>query len=132
MITAVDTSVLFILLNQEEGWEQWETCLSNASSEGSLSICPVTFAEYSVNFSSGAKTQKALDSMSIQWSPFTQASSFLAGKIQLSYRKNKGPRKQMIPDFLVAAHASLQADRLASTDRGFLRSYFPDLDLLAP
>ena len=132
MITAVDTSVLFILLNQEEGWEQWETCLSNASNEGSLSICPVTFAEYSVNFSSGAKTQKALDSMNIQWSPFTQASSFLAGKIQLAYRKNKGPRKQMIPDFLVAAHASLQADRLASTDRGFLRSYFPDLDLLAP
>ncbi|HIL53907.1 MAG TPA: hypothetical protein EYG40_02590 [Verrucomicrobia bacterium] len=82
--------------------------------------------------SSGEKTQEALDSISIQWSPFTPASSFLAGKIQLAYRKNKGPRKQMIPDFLVAAHASLQADRLASTDRGFLRSYFPDLVLLAP
>ena len=132
MITAVDTSILFILLNQEEGWEQWESCLSDASSEGSLVICPVTFAEYSVNFSSAEKTQKALDSMSIQWSPFTQACSFLAGKIQLAYRKNKGPRKQIIPDFLVAAHAGIQADRLASTDRGFLRNYFPNLVLLVP
>jgi predicted nucleic acid-binding protein len=38
----------------------------------------------------------------------------------------------MVPDFLIGAHASLQADRLAAADRGYLRRYFPTLRLLHP
>ena len=38
----------------------------------------------------------------------------------------------MIPDFLIAAHAQVQANQLAASDRGYLRRYFPDLALLQP
>lgn len=50
----------------------------------------------------------------------------------LRYRREGGPRHYLIPDFLVAAHARIQADRLAATDRGYLRRYFPSLALLSP
>lgn len=38
----------------------------------------------------------------------------------------------MIPDFLVAAHASVHADRLLTRDRGFARAYYQNLTILDP
>jgi len=38
--------------------------------------------------------------------------------------------EHLIPDFLIAAHAKVHADRLAATDRGYLRRWFDDLRLL--
>jgi len=37
----------------------------------------------------------------------------------------------LIPDFLIGAHASVDCDRLAAADRGYLRRYFSDLELLS-
>lgn len=37
---------------------------------------------------------------------------------------------RLIPDFLIAAHAQIDCDRLAAADRGYLRRYFPDLPVL--
>jgi hypothetical protein len=44
----------------------------------------------------------------------------------LPCRREDGPGRQLIPDFLIAGHA----DRLAAIDRGYLRRYFPNLALL--
>jgi len=46
------------------------------------------------------------------------------------YRRSGGPREHLIPDFLIAAHAMVHADRLAATDRGYLSRWFNDLKLL--
>jgi predicted nucleic acid-binding protein len=41
-------------------------------------------------------------------------------------------RERVIADFLVAAHASVHADRLLTRDRGFYRSRFRTLRILDP
>jgi hypothetical protein len=41
-------------------------------------------------------------------------------------------REHLIPDFLIGAHALVQADALLSRDRGFYRRYFSKLKILDP
>lgn len=132
MRTALDSSVLILLYRKQAGWELWRDQLQSAAADGELLICPVAFAEYSIAYPSEASALADLDRLNIIFEPISPASAYLAGQIFLRYRREGGPRQNLIPDFLIAAHASVQADRLAAIDRGYLRSYFPELALLAP
>ncbi len=132
MRTALDSSVLFLLSRRQPGWEAWRDCLHTAAGEGELLISPIAFAEFSIAYASIDAAQADLDRLHIFYDPITPAAAYLAGQIFLRYRRMGGPRLHLIPDFLIAAHASVQADRLAALDRGYLRTYFPDLPILSP
>jgi predicted nucleic acid-binding protein len=106
--------------------------LNRAAETGILVLCPVVFAECSIGFASAEEAQAKFESLGIAYEHFTPQSAYLASKLFLRYRREGGPRKHLIPDFLIAAHALTQADRLAAIDRGYLRSYFPALSLLNP
>ena len=95
-------------------------------------LCPVVFAECCTGFPSVEIALRQFESIQVYYDPIAPAAAFLAGQAFLRYRREGGPRQYLIPDFLVAAHASVQADRLAATDRGYLRRYFPSLALLSP
>jgi predicted nucleic acid-binding protein len=132
MRTAVDSSVLLRILKREEGWTVWRDAISRASTEGSLLICPVVFAECSVGFASTGVATERFEALQLQFDPILPESAYLAGQTFLRYRREGGPRLHLIPDFLIAAHASIQADRLAAEDRGYLRRYFDSLPLVVP
>ena len=132
MRTAVDTSVLLAIRAKEPGYERWERALQNAASAGHLCICPVVFAELSPGSPSAKRLLEQLDWLAIAFDEIAPESAHLAGCIHWKYRREGGPREHLIPDFLVAAHAQVQCDRLAAIDRGYLRRYFPRLRLLAP
>lgn len=132
MRTAVDSSVLWCVLNQEPHFEEWKSTLRLAAIEGPLLICPVVVAEIAPKYPTSRALREELTSLPMELSPFSWESSWLAGKIHRSYRREGGPREHLIPDFLIAAHAVTEADRLAAVDRGYLRRYFPNLALLTP
>jgi predicted nucleic acid-binding protein len=129
--TAVDSSVLLCLLRRQPGYLDWQATLHRAAEEGLLLICPVVFAECSIGFSDPATALAQFDSLGLIYDVFSPECAYLAGQLFLRYRREGGPRQHMLPDFLVAAHASTQADRLAAVDRGYLRTYFPSLPLLS-
>ena len=110
----------------------WSETLRRAVSEGPLLACPVVFAEMSIGFATEEACTEALHSLGIEYSDFEQRSAWIAGQILAQYRREGGPRGHLIPDFLVAAHAVAQADRLAAIDRGYLRRYFVELEVLVP
>ena len=74
----------------------------------------------------------ALNTLPMTFLPMSEESSLYAADIWRSYRNAGGLRKRMVADFLVAAHATCQADRLLSRDRGFYRTHFQNLKLIEP
>lgn len=132
MITAIDTSVLLLILKRQKGWEAWKRCISQAALEGPLVVCPVVFAEFSPGFPSWEAAMQDLDRLQISYETISPDAAWLAGDVFLRYRRKGGPRNSLIPDFLIAAHAFVQANRLAAIDRGYFREYFPRLSVMSP
>lgn len=57
--------------------------------------------------------------------------AFLAGGKWSLYRKSGGKRERIISDFLIGAHAFIKAEHFLTRDRGFYRSYFPELEIVS-
>lgn len=64
--------------------------------------------------------------------PSSLESSLMAGEFFARCLQRGGKAGRRLPDFLIAAHASLHADRLLARDRGFFRDCFPRLTVLSP
>jgi len=132
MTTALDSSVLWAILKKEPGSDQWLDALILAASEGPLVISPIAFSELAPSVADAPALLSFLGKLAISYDPIVPEAAFLAGLTFKRYRQAGGPRQHLVPDFVIAAHAQVQADRLAAIDRGYLRSWFPDLKLLPP
>ncbi len=131
MRTAIDSSVLWCILKQEFDAQLWQGKLEQAAEEGGLCLCPVVFSEISPGSTSAPAVLEVLRRLGIDYDPILPEAAWLAGKIFLDYRRAGGERSTMVPDFLIAAHAQVQCDRLAAIDRGYLRKYFTGLKLIS-
>ena len=132
MITALDSSVLWAIIRKEPGSDQWLDALIQAASDGPLVISPIAFAELAPSTIDAPALVTFLGQLAIIYDPVAPAAAHLAGLTFKLYRQAGGPRQHLVPDFLIAAHAQVQADRLAAIDRGYLRNWFPNLRLLSP
>lgn len=131
MITAVDSSVLIAIYLGETTADAWMDCLISARSEGALILSPIVAAEFFAVVENRGSYDQTLADLGLQLGSISIDAACEAGRIFRSYRNQGGPREFLIPDFLIAAHALLDCDRLAAADRGYLRRYFPNLNLLS-
>lgn len=133
MITAVDTNILIDIFNDDPSFCRVSTeLLKKCISEGAIVICDIVLAEVATMFYDQIDLKNALQNLQIVFSPMSEESSLFAAKIWRSYRQSGGSRKRLVSDFLIAAHATCQCDRLLSRDRGFYRNYFKNLCLIDP
>jgi predicted nucleic acid-binding protein len=132
VITAIDTTVLIAIAKGEPLGEELLDLLIAADVEGQLHVCEVVAAEYAALLRDEALVRRSLAGMNIAFSPINLATALAAGQLFRQYRDAGGPRERILPDFLIGAHAQLQANRLVTLDRGYYRRYFPKLKLLQP
>lgn len=129
---AVDTSAILAVLKAESDGASWLECLHSAAEVATLVISSVTLAEVRSFFRADDVCRHKLRELHLRHDAVSERAALLAGEIFQRYRDEGGPRKTILPDFLVAAHAAVEADALATTDRGYLRRYFPAIRLVTP
>lgn len=129
----VDTNVLVDVLEDDPHWAAWSIAQLRAQAQlHALAINPVIHAELSLTFDSHGALDDALSGMEIQLAELPRPALFLAGKAFVRYRREGGPRQNVLADFFIGAHAAVMRWPLLTRDAGRYRGYFPTVELITP
>ncbi len=134
MKTAVDTSVLLDVLGADpEYGERSRVALSGAYRAGALVACDVVWAEVRAHFPRESDFREVLGLLGVRFDATSANAATLAGRLWRAHRTRSGARRpRVMADFLIGAHAKVQADSLLTRDRGFYRDYFVGLKVIDP
>jgi len=132
-VTLVDTNVLLDVLSDDPNWRAWSVDrLEQRSSEGPLFINDVVYAELSSRFSIEDLLDRKVSELNVALQRMPKHALFLAGHAYERYRRAGGTRSGVLPDFFIGAHAQVAQWPLLTRDVGRYRTYFPDVELIAP
>ena len=133
MKTAIDANIILdILTGSPKDIERAESAMLAAKEAGEIVISAVAYAEIAAQFKSRDRADDFFALLSCRVEPIEQDAAFLAGQFFDQYKKRGGKRTRILADFLIAAHAQLNADRILSRDTRFFGPNFPRLKAVSP
>nr|WP_210313556.1 type II toxin-antitoxin system VapC family toxin [Rhodopseudomonas rhenobacensis] len=129
----VDTNVLIDILTADQGWRSWSaTAIEKQSQRGPVVINEIVYAELSDRYSSQQHLDGVVEGLQLQFEWLPKAALYLAGQTFRNYRRAGGPRSSILADFFIGAHAVAAGLPILTRDIRRYRSYFPDVELIAP
>lgn len=132
-VILIDSCVVTDLADPDSAWFEWSaSTLERLDQDNTLVINPIIYAECSVGFERIEEVEALFEHLGFAMRPLPREALFLAGKAFLQYRRRKGQKGNVLPDFFIGAHAAVAGYRLISRDKGRFSTYFPNIDLILP
>ena len=129
----VDTNVLLDVLQDDPRWADWsQQQLENARLADRLAINAVIYSELSIAFARIEELENVVTEANLTVEAIPREALFLAGKVFLRYRRARGAKPGVLPDFFIGAHAAVMQWPLLTRDVRRYRRYFPTLKLITP
>ena len=129
----VDANVILDVFLDDPVWALWsEAALEQNSRVGTLWINDVIYAEISIGFERIEELENAVARAGFRFMPIPKEALFMAGKAFLRYRKRKGLKQSLLPDFFIGAQAAVMKIDLITRDVNRYRTYFPTVNVIAP
>ena len=129
----VDSNVILDIFSDDQNWADWaEETLETYGATHELLINPIIYTEISVGFQRIEELETAVNLAGFQMAEPPKEALFLAGKVFLQYRRNKGGKSSTLPDFFIGAHAAVLGVHLITRDTARYRTYFPTVQLITP
>lgn len=128
----VDTNIILDIFEADPSWGAWSAATLDGNEADGLVINPMIYAELGPSSASQEELDARLSPMGFKYLEIPQTALFRASQAYLEYRRNKGTRDSLLPDFLIGAHAEISNLTIATRDPGRYRRYFPSVTLITP
>jgi len=130
-VVLVDTNVLLDIVQDDPDWGDWsQQQLEAASLRGPLAINAVIYAELSMAYERIEDLDRVVHQTGLHQLTIPREALFLAGKAFLHYRRRRGGRTGVLPDFFIGAHAAVTGTPILTRDVRRYRTYFPTVEIL--
>ena len=121
------------LASPESIWFEWSAeTLEQLDQDNTMVINPIIYSECSVGFEYIEEVEALFKHLGFSIKSIPKEALFLAGKAFLKYKKRKGGKTNVLPDFFIGAHAAVSGYQLITRDKGRFSTYFPSVKLIMP
>lgn len=129
----IDSCIITDLASPKSERFEWSaSTLEQLDSNNTFIINPIIYTECSVGFTTIEEVEALFIALGFAIQPIPKEALFLAGKAFLQYKKRKGSKSNVLPDFFIGAHAAVMNHPLISRDKGRFSTYFPSVELIIP
>lgn len=129
----VDTNILLDITTKDSPFQDWSTnALVEAQAVATLAGNAIIYAELCAGYITKQEVDAFVSVLKIEWLEIPLEAAFAASCAFKTYKGRGGSRTGVLPDFLIGAHAEALTVPLLTRDVRRYRTYFPDLQLIAP
>jgi predicted nucleic acid-binding protein len=132
-VVLVDTNVLLDVLQEDPRWAAWsQDRLEAASASDTLAINAIIYSELSMAFARIEELEAVIVDAALTIEAIPREALFLAGKAFLRYRRSRGTKLSVLPDFYIGAHAAVMQWPILTRDASRYQTYYPTVPLITP
>jgi len=129
----VDSNVILDIFTNDPIWYFWsQSTLNKYCLQYELCINSIIYTEISIGFNLIEELEATINWCHFNLIKIPNEALFLAGKVFMKYKENKGQKTSPLPDFFIGAHASVLNIPLITRDTTRMKFYFPKLNIISP